>query len=714
MKWDDYTRVQEGFPQLVHSPDESLIQMGDPSPGGDMGQGGSTALLSDAATLLRYASDAIISVDAMLVIRSWNRAAERLYGWTRDEAAGRYLPELTGFQGDSDDLNTISRDLVEKGCWQGKVRERHRNGTPLVMWSSVSVLSDPDDGSTIGYVIVSRDITEREQVAVAEREQRLLAEALRDTSAIINSSLKLSEILDRILICVERVIPYEAASIMLVEGDTSRVMHGRGFEQKGVNYDGLLALRFPIAQFKNLIEMQHTRRPVLIADTTHDYRWLSVPETTWIQSYLGAPIQVDDDVIGVINLDSARLNAFTESQAEALLAFANQAGIAIRNAQLFEALNLYATSLEERVAQRTAELERERAQLRAILDSISDGVIGEIYDHPPKRFTNQALARMIGDPTVEWSVDFIKPSTMTADEYAQHIYRLLLYAQEHGVWRGESQFHRVDGREMDVMVTVTTVTNPDGQPIGAVTVIQDISQEKALQDQKSLFVATASHELRTPITNLITRLYLLRRSPENLADHLTILDQTAERLRLLVENLLDYSRYERGIVPLNIEPVDVYSLIEQVILMQRAEAERKSIHLEIEAGDSVFMPLDPGRIMQVFTNLVANAIHYTKPGGWVRVRIEELEQHDSRIVRLIVADNGVGIPAEALPHLFQPFYRIADYSVGTGLGLSIVYEIVRLHGGHIQVESQPEQGSRFIVDLPASRAPLEGSDHSRV
>ncbi len=671
-------------------------------------------MLCDEATLLRYASDAIISVDTGLFIRSWNQAAERLYGWTRDEAVGCFLPELTGYRGDSDDLNSIGRDLLGKGHWQGRVKERHRDGTPLVTWSSVSMLNDPDDGSLIGFVIVSRDITERERAEAAEREQRMLAEALRDTSAIINSSLKLSEILDRILICVERVIPYDAASIMLVDEGTSRVMHGRGFEAQGVSLETLLEVRFPIAQFGNLIEMRKTRRPVLIADAQHDPRWLSVPQTAWIQSYLGAPIQVDGEVIGVINLDSASLNAFTESQGETLLAFANQAGIAIRNAQLFEALNLYATGLEERVAQRTAELERERAQLRAILDSISDGVVGEIYDGQPNRFINQALKRMIGDPNAEWSVDFIKPATMTPDEYAQHIYRLLVHAQEHGVWRGEKQFHRLDGSEMDVMVTVTPVTNSDGQPIGVVTVIQDISREKALQDQKSLFVATASHELRTPITNLITRLYLLRRSPHQLADHLAILDQTAERLRLLVENLLDYSRYERGAVPLHKEPVDVYSLIDQVVLMQQAEAEKKSIRLEVEAGSGVTVPLDPGRMMQVLTNLVANAINYTEPGGWVRLRVEPPEQNDPRMVRFVVEDNGVGIPAEALPHLFQPFYRITNHSRGTGLGLSIAYEIVRLHGGRIHVESQLGEGSRFIVELPASTAPLEDADDSQV
>lgn len=679
-----------------------------------MSPGERSSLLDDDASLLRFVSDAVISVDTLLVVRSWNRAAERIYGWTREEAIGRSLPELTGYRSDLDDLGSISRDLLEKDHWQGKVRERHRNGIPLVTWSSVSPLSDPADDSTVGFVIVNRDITERERIAAAEREQRLLAEALRDTSAIINSSLKLSEILDRILICVERVVPYDAATIMLVEGDTSRVMRGRGFERRGISQEELLALRFPIANFGNLIEMQQTRRPVLISDCRHDPRWMNVTETDWIRSYAGAPIQVDDEVIGVINLDSASLDSFTKSQAEALLAFANQAGIAIRNAQLFEALNLYATGLEERVAQRTAELEREQAQLRTILDSISDGVVGEIFDRPPKQFINQALRRMIGDPAVEWSVDFLKPASMTIDEYTQHIYRILMYAQEHGAWRGEKPFHRPDGSVMDVMVTVTTVTNPDGLPIGAVTVIQDISREKVLQDQKSLFVATASHELRTPITNLITRLYLLRRSPEHLADHLSILDQTAERLRLLVENLLDYSRYERGAVPLNLEPVDVYSLIEQVVLMQRAEAEKKSIHLKFEAGDSVFVPLDPGRMTQVITNLVANAINYTEPGGWVRVHIAQLEQHDPRRVQLIVEDNGVGIPAEALPHLFQPFYRIADHSVGTGLGLSIAYEIVRLHGGDIQVESQPGEGSRFIVDLPMPTAPVEDTTQSQV
>src|SRR5262249_51610796 len=151
------------------------------------------------------------------------------------------------------------------------------------------------------------------------------------------------------------------------------------------------------------------------------------------------------------------------------------------------------------------------------------------------------------------------------------------------------------------------INNQDGQMIGSVTIIRDISQEKALQEQKSRFVANASHELRTPLTNLITRLYLLRKQPDHLLEHLDILDRVAARMRNLVEDLLDFSRFERGVIQLKLRNVDARDLINEVVQVQQQEAEKKKIDLSTYMpAEAMMIMADPERMNQAITNLVIN------------------------------------------------------------------------------------------------------------
>jgi signal transduction histidine kinase len=231
-----------------------------------------------------------------------------------------------------------------------------------------------------------------------------------------------------------------------------------------------------------------------------------------------------------------------------------------------------------------------------------------------------------------------------------------------------------------------------------VTIIRDISQEKALQDQRARFVAHASHELRTPITNLKTRLYLMRKQPEKLDEHLTVVEQVTERMKKLVEDLLDLSRLERGTIPLNREELNLSRLIAEVVGVQQPEAERKHIVL---ASDLPSTPLnilaDQERMTQVITNLVTNAINYTPEGGAIHVYASSERNNGTDYAVVHVQDSGVGIASDHLPHIFQPFYRVGDKAGGTGLGLSITREIVEMHGGHILVESEVGHGSRFSL-----------------
>lgn len=218
---------------------------------------------------------------------------------------------------------------------------------------------------------------------------------------------------------------------------------------------------------------------------------------------------------------------------------------------------------------------------------------------------------------------------------------------------------------------------------------------------KTKFVSDVSHELRTPITNLQLYLDLLKHGkPEKRDHHLTVLRQQANRLTRLVEDILDLSRLELGDRRIAFASVDLNELVEQVVMTHQPLADNANLRLTFEPGPGLpFVQGEVNQLAQVVTNLVANALNYT-PVGSVTVRTYLEEKH----VCLNVMDTGIGIDPEDLPHLFERFYRGKQVSQGvvpgTGLGLAIVKEIVDLHRGSIEVNSQGGKGSAFSVRLP--------------
>lgn len=543
--------------------------------------------------------------------------------------------------------------------------------------------------------LLHEQIVERMQAETAEREQRVLAESLRESGAAINSTLQLDEVLDLILVSLVRVLPYDAASIMLIENDVAYIVHGRGFDEIGWSTQDILDVRLVIQNHRNLKFMYQTGQPIAIPDTMNSPDWQSVSVSQWIKSYVGAPITVENKVIGFINLDSTQANTFDNSYGEKLLAFANQAGIAIRNANMYE-------ELEARVTERTAELNQERAQLRTIINSLNEGVVGQIYDgdRVAAQYVNSALVDMLGYPAEGWNFKYLKPPYLTPEQFQVRLNTINETLATVGTWKGEGRLQRKDGSEFDASITTNAIFDAERNFVGGVTILRDISQEKVLQEQKSRFVANASHELRTPLTNLMTRLYLLQKQPERLQDHVQVLESVTLRMRQLVEDLLDQSRFERGVIPLVRRDIDLRILVQNVIDVQGMEATMRSIDLSLSLPDiPLIINVDAGRITQVITNLVANAINYTPDGGWVRVAAC-LEQDETEAKAVItVEDSGIGISAEALPNIFQPFNRSSEFSKGAGLGLSITREIVKMHGGDIQVESQLGIGTKFTVKL---------------
>ncbi len=545
------------------------------------------------------------------------------------------------------------------------------------------------------------EIVERQRAEESERRQRLLAEALSQSLATLNSSFDRDALFEYLLDSIEDIIPHRAANITLVDPQTltGQIVRLRGYP----NADFVKHQQVPIYKMPDKLQILREGTHFIVSDT-HEYEhWLHQPEFSWIRSSLSVPITLDEGVIGFLNVDSDQPHNFTVQHAEWLTAFANQAALALRNARLVEQIRHYAADLERVAQTRTA-------QLRAALGSIRDGLIYHNLDQEAQ-YLNRALVDMLGYSHHEWmasAIDYRQIIDGTEEAVKQQLERIDQLVRRRDYAQEEVTLRRKDGSTFPALLARVVVRDEDSQALGTLTLIRDISEEKALQEQRERFIANASHELRTPIANMKTRLYLMTRKPESIAENLEILSKVTNWMQRLVDDMFDLSRFQHGILELDREPVDIRSLLREVMMFQQPEAERRDILLTLKAPtEPVIVSVDVYRIMQVFSNLVSNALHYTPVDGRVSVEVQLNADADPREVVISVADTGAGIAEEQLEHVFKPFYRGTTESKGAGLGLAISQEIVTLHGGHITVESTVGIGSRFTVHLPLEDVALD-------
>jgi two-component system phosphate regulon sensor histidine kinase PhoR len=241
-------------------------------------------------------------------------------------------------------------------------------------------------------------------------------------------------------------------------------------------------------------------------------------------------------------------------------------------------------------------------------------------------------------------------------------------------------------------------------PDGRVLVLQDVTGERELERTRSDFLATASHELRTPLAAVYGAIRTLRRkdrpsSPELDAQLLAMIETEAHRLAEIVDQILVSTEIDRGSVPLRSEACDLRELCESAVESARVRAPQ-TIELELDVPDGVVVHTDPSRLRQIVVNLLDNAVKYSPRGGRVELRVAEGDGS----VAIEVADQGLGIPAEAQERIFEKFVRLDPEMRrgvgGSGLGLYISQELVERMGGRLRVDSRPGHGSTFTIQLP--------------
>ncbi len=261
-----------------------------------------------------------------------------------------------------------------------------------------------------------------------------------------------------------------------------------------------------------------------------------------------------------------------------------------------------------------------------------------------------------------------------------------------------------DLSERWLQVNAAAISNSAGEREGTILVFHDLTRLKQLERTRAEFVANVSHELRTPLSLIKgyveTLLDGARKNPEVAERFLKIIERNAQRLDLLIQDLLTISALEAGRVKLNLQAVELRPLVEKVLGDLKPPADNKSITLVNQLPDLI-TTADLSRLEQVFANLVDNAIKYGRTQGTVTVGGGKAG--DGKI-EIFVQDDGPGIPPESLDRVFERFYRVdkarSREQGGTGLGLSIVKHIVQSHGGKVWVKSELGKGATFFFTLP--------------
>jgi PAS domain S-box-containing protein len=554
-----------------------------------------------------------------------------------------------------------------------------------------------------------RELNEELDSRVIERTQALGQERdrvqylLRVTSELA-ASLDQDRVLIRALELVNEVVKATHGSILLIDLLTGELIYPSAFETHQLPPLPRVDLGFKPEEGLAGWIVRH-REAVVIDDTLDDERWTGQGHQPELRSALAVPLIAGDEVIGVLTLFHEAPNAFSQEQLEFVEAAAVQVANAISNAQLY----LLIRDQAERLGTMLREEHIESAKNQAILESIVDGVLvadarGNIT------LANLSAGQVLGlrrDQLLGKSVnELLGLYSATGDGWLRTISR---WSRQSGVQEAQPFLaERLNIEDRFVSLHLSPVF-ARGQFFGTVSIFRDVTQEVEVDRMKSEFVSTVSHELRTPMTSIKGYAELMLMGAvgglsEPQTRYLEVIRDNADRMSVLVNDLLDISRIESGKIVLELQPLDLVQLVNQVAnshLTGLINRENKAMHFDVEVANTI-PPVegDYDRITQILNNLLDNAFHYTPANGYITVTLRPAGDR----VRIDIADTGIGIDKESIDKIFDRFYRSDEAVVqqipGTGLGLAIVQSLVALHGGEIGVASAPGVGSTFTVYLP--------------
>ncbi|MEB0046092.1 MULTISPECIES: KinB sensor domain-containing domain [unclassified Pseudomonas] len=364
--------------------------------------------------------------------------------------------------------------------------------------------------------------------------------------------------------------------------------------------------------------------------------------------------------------------------------------------QLTRRFGIMAEALREHQATNVDELMAGQQRLQAVLDSIDDGLL-MIDREGHLEHLNPVAQRQLG-----WDSDRRGVGLGTALERPELDDQLQLVLRGGTLERAPDDLSiEIDGESRLLTYSLTPVSHTQGHIVGAVMVLHDVTEQRAFERVRSEFVLRASHELRTPVTGMHMAFGLFRERasfPEESreADLLDTVNEEMQRLMQLINDLLNFSRYQNGLQKLVLAPCSIEDLLTHAQSRFAGPAAEKGVDLLLEVqGPLPRLQADQAQLDRVLDNLIDNALRHTARDGQIRL---QARRHGERVI-ISVEDNGEGIAYGQQGRIFEPFVQVGRKKGGAGLGLALCKEIVQLHGGRMGVYSRPGQGTQFYMAL---------------
>jgi PAS domain S-box-containing protein len=497
---------------------------------------------------------------------------------------------------------------------------------------------------------------------------------LLEISRALTQELDLDKLLARILRISVEMLAGQAGILALKESDGWRVAAAHGIPAAFISYLEPLLAEEKAADL-NIVELNRMLKE------------LTYTASLGLLNGVGIPLAAHRQVIGVLFIFRSYPDIFSSNDKLLLQSFADQAAIAVYNAQLYKQITY------------------EKGRLDALIDSAADGILILNADRTIER-CNIAFEKLYGRPRSEIQTkahaDIIqwahRPEGQTLEEAEDSGWPLTTNAYLYV----EGDLERPEPPNLPVGVTYAPLLASDGSLRNIIATVRDVTKFRNAEEIKNTFVSIVSHELKTPVALIKGYVSTLRREDAKwdkaiVKDSLEVIEEEADHLAAMIEDLLDASRFQAGGLIPNLADVSLPDLADRLAKRFRTQTDQHTIVVDFPKSFPVILA-DENRISQVISNLLSNSIKYALDG---EIRISGQSRPEQVIVT--ISDQGPGIEPADIPYIFGRFYR-SEQAVrktkGAGLGLYLAKAIVEAHGGRIWVDPQPGSGARICFSLP--------------
>jgi signal transduction histidine kinase len=580
-------------------------------------------------------------------------------------------------------------------------------------------------------------------MSAPERKNNEMVHALHDTAIALSATLNFESVLDRILDNLEKVIPYRLGSVLMVLGNSVYIARHRGYEPYGVTHR-LPHLRYKLNESPALVHMAGTRRPLLIATAEAFERWFFSQEWNHMaQSYIGAPIFIDDHIAGFVNLIQDQPFAFSKEHLYHLEIFASQVSLAISNAQLHDRILRHSSEIEQRLRNLIAIYEigktlnstlDPQSVYRVMYREVAQGLFSASNMYIVLLEQDQGQYVFGIEHGLELNADALARKTVHPDllkhilythgtiQHDRFLYEPML-SQDRVIGilqlEGDRTFHDVDFALLSTVTGQATIAVENARLVTEIRryaneleqrveirteeLREALRKEHQLSVMKSQFLQMVSHQFRTPLTqiqsaNQILQLYDDRLKREEKIKRNEAINEAIHSMITFLENATDIRKLSEGIVEFTPTLLNPHHLTQSLIESFKTQIGlHHQIIYQVEGEHKVYS-LDSRRWHKIVEELLRNAVKFSAEGTVIRCQLIILEHE----LMLKIEDQGIGIALEDQTRVFEVFERgrNAENISGAGLGLTLVKNYVELHRGVIYLTSQLGKGTIVKVKIP--------------